>query len=142
MVMWIWRQYQDGMPMHTFVPYLLGCFRDVLQTTMDDGDPHDVDMESKGNDALDIYDNEPPITYLQACEVPIGLTPKEKDRVVHRAKMFKWEINFLLQMWVDGQMKVVPHPKQHESLMRHAHEELGHFGVPQTYNLFQTQYWW
>jgi hypothetical protein len=25
----------------------LGCYRDVLQTTMDDGDPHDVDMELK-----------------------------------------------------------------------------------------------
>jgi hypothetical protein len=21
MVMWIWKQYQDGMPLHTFVPY-------------------------------------------------------------------------------------------------------------------------
>ncbi len=53
---------------------------------MDDGDPHDVDMELEGNDPLDIYDDEPAITYLQACEVPIGLTPKERDHVVHRAK--------------------------------------------------------
>jgi len=43
---------------------LLGCFGDVLQTSMDDGDPHDVDMESKGNGALDIYDNAPVIAYL------------------------------------------------------------------------------
>jgi hypothetical protein len=109
---------------------------------MDDGDPLDVDMESEGNDALDIYDDEPAITYLQACEVPIGLTPKKRDHVVHRAKRFKWEINSLLQMWVDGQVKVVLCPKQHESFVRHAHEELGHFGVQQTYTLFQTQYWW
>jgi hypothetical protein len=27
---------------------LLGCSGDVLQTSVDDGDPHDVDMESKG----------------------------------------------------------------------------------------------
>ena len=26
--------------------------------------------------------------------------------------------------------------------MRHAHEELGHSGVKQTYSLLQTQYWW
>ncbi len=26
---------------------LLGCSRDVLQISVDDGDPHDVDMESK-----------------------------------------------------------------------------------------------
>jgi hypothetical protein len=37
-----------------------------------------VDMELKGNGALDIYDDAPVITYLQASEVWIGLTPKEK----------------------------------------------------------------
>ncbi len=58
---------------------------------MDDGDPHDVDMELKGNGALDIYDDAPVITYLQANEVSIGLTPKENDYVVHRAKRFKWK---------------------------------------------------
>ncbi len=35
-----------------------------------------------------------------------------------------------LQMWVDGQMKVVLCPKQCESLLRHAHEELGPFWGP------------
>jgi hypothetical protein len=35
-----------------------------------------VDMESKGNGPLDIYDDAPVITYLQASEVPFGLTPK------------------------------------------------------------------
>jgi hypothetical protein len=83
---------------------------------MDDGDPHDVDMESKGNGALDIYDDAHVITYLQASEILIGLTPKEKDYVVHRAKRFKWEGNSLLQMWVDGQVKVVPRPKQIKTL--------------------------
>jgi hypothetical protein len=59
---------------------------------MDDGDPHDVNMESEGNGALDIYDDELVIAYLQASEIPIGLTPKERNRVVHRAKCFKWEV--------------------------------------------------
>jgi len=78
---------------------------------MDDGDPHDVDMELEGNGALDTYDDAPIIAYLQAGEVPIGLTPKERDRVVHRAKWFKWEGNSLLQMWANGQVKVMLHPK-------------------------------
>jgi len=38
---------------------------------MDDGDPHDVDMESEDNGAPDIYDDPPIITYFQASEVPI-----------------------------------------------------------------------
>jgi len=31
---------------------------------MDDGDPQDVDMESEGNGALDIYDDALVIAYL------------------------------------------------------------------------------
>ncbi len=55
----------------TYFGTLLGCYGDVPQTNMDDGDPHDVDMESKGNDALDIYDDAHVIAYLQASEIPI-----------------------------------------------------------------------
>jgi hypothetical protein len=99
MVMWIWRQYQDGMPPHTFVPYW-GVLRDVLhKTSMDDGDPQDVDMELEGNGALNIYDDALAIAYLQVGEVLIRLTPKERDYVMHRAKRFKWESNSLLRMW-------------------------------------------
>ncbi len=29
-----------------------------------------------------------------------------------------------------------------EGTVRHAHEELGHFGVKRTYSLFLGQYWW
>jgi hypothetical protein len=64
----------------------LGCFGDVPLTNVDDGDPHDVNMELKGNDDLEIYDDAHVIAYLQVGEVPIGLTPKDMDYVVHRAK--------------------------------------------------------
>jgi hypothetical protein len=103
----------------TYLCTLLGCFGDVPHTSVDDGDPHDVDMESKGNGALDIYDDAPVIAYLQEGEVPIGLTPKERDRVVHRAKWFKWEGNSFLRMWVDRQVKVLPCPEQRENVVRH-----------------------
>jgi hypothetical protein len=43
---------------------LLGCYGDVPQTNVDDGDPHDVDMELEGNGALDIYDDALVIAYL------------------------------------------------------------------------------
>jgi len=108
---------------------LLGCSWDVFQIRMDDEDPHDVDLKSKCNGVQDIYDDAFIIAYLQAKKVPIGLTPKEKDHVVHKAKRFKWEGNSFLQMWANGQVKVVPCLEQCEILMRHVHEELGHFGV-------------
>jgi hypothetical protein len=91
--------------------YLIGCYGDGPHITVDDGDPHDVDMQvGGGNDAFDIYDDALVIAYLQVGEVLIGLTPKKRDNVVHRTKWFKWEGNSFVCMWVDGQMKVVFRP--------------------------------
>jgi hypothetical protein len=59
-------------------------------------------MEQEGNSALNIYDDASIIAYLQGSEFLTGLTPKERDHVVNRAKRFKWEGNSLLCMWVDG----------------------------------------
>ncbi len=89
--------------------------------------------------ALDIYDDALGIAYLQAGEVQIALTFKKRICVVCKVKRFKWEGTSLLRMWVVGQVKVIPCPKQHESLVKHTHEELGHFAVQWTYNLSKTQ---
>jgi hypothetical protein len=78
---------------------------------------------------LNIYDDAPIIAYLQVGEFLIGLTPKERDYVVHRPKWFKWEGNSLLWTWANGEVKVMFHPKQCESLVRYAREKLGHLGV-------------
>jgi hypothetical protein len=43
-------------------------------------------------------------------------------------------------VWIDGQIQVVLHPKQHESLVQHAHEELGHLGIQFTHSLIQIEY--
>ncbi len=64
----------------------IGVLWDVFQTNANDGNSHNVDMELKGNGALKIYDDALVIAYLQVGEVLIGLTPKEWDHVVHRAK--------------------------------------------------------
>jgi hypothetical protein len=32
----------------------------------------------------------------------MGLTPKERDQIVHRVKQFRWEGNSLLRVWIDG----------------------------------------
>ncbi len=62
----------------TYLYTSLGCFGDVPSTSVDDGDPHEVDMESKGNGALDIYDDALVlvITYLQAHEAWINIQGK------------------------------------------------------------------
>lgn len=44
---------------------------------MCNGESCDVNIELKGDGTLDIHDDASIITYLQACETSIGLTPKE-----------------------------------------------------------------
>ncbi len=48
---------------------------------------------------------------------------------MHGAKWFKWEGNYFLRVWANGQIQFVLHPKQCEKLMKHVLEELGRFGV-------------
>jgi hypothetical protein len=46
----------------------------------------------------------------------------------------------ILRVWEDGRVQIVPHPAQKRRIMQHANEELGHFGIKQTYNLLLGQY--
>jgi hypothetical protein len=79
---------------------MLGHSGDVPHNIMGNGESHDEDIEFKGNSALDIHED----TYLQVGEFFVGLSPKEQDCVMHRAKRFKWEGNSLLWVWIDGQV--------------------------------------
>jgi len=59
----------------------------------------------KGHNALNIRDDAPIITYLQIGENLTGLTSKEWDCVVHKAKQFKWEGIFHFvsaDIWMSG----------------------------------------
>jgi hypothetical protein len=87
------------------------CSWDVSQGNTGSGNSHNDYDELEGNGALDIQLYLLIMAYLQACEVLMGLTPKEQDWVVHKVKWFKWEGNFLLQVWIDGQVHVIPCPK-------------------------------
>jgi hypothetical protein len=85
---------------------------------MDNGDSHDdQDIELKGNGALSIHKDAPIIVYLQAGEVPVALTPKERNHVMHRAKWFKWEGDYLVWVWIDGCIQIVFCPEQRQGLV-------------------------
>ncbi len=43
--------------------------------------------------------------------------------------MYRWEGQHLFRIWPNGRVWVVTCPKLQEIIMKHAHEELGHFGV-------------
>jgi hypothetical protein len=65
-------------------------------------DSYCVTFKLKGDGALDIHDDDI-ISYLQAVEILIRLISKEWDCVVHGAKWFKWEGNYFLWVWANGQ---------------------------------------
>jgi hypothetical protein len=60
-----------------------------------------LDIELENDGVLDIYEYVFIIAYLQTCEFLVGLTPKECDHVVHRAKCFKWGKKFLRRDQID-----------------------------------------
>ena len=89
-----------------------------------------------------MYDDSGILSYLQTGELTAGLTTKDKYRILQQAKRFKWEGSHLLRIWKDRKVGIVPLPTEREQLVRHVHEELGHFRVQHTHNLLQGQYWW
>ncbi len=62
------------------------------------------------------------LIYLQIGKLDVGLN-------FQRAKMYRWEGQHLFRIWPNGRVWVVTRPKLQEIIMKHAHEELGHFGV-------------
>lgn len=80
----------------------MGCSRDVPKVRPSNGDSQEEDIEPKGNGVwihmmiyllLHIY---------KQVGVLVGLTPKELNWVMHRAKRFKWEGNTLLHVCING----------------------------------------
>jgi hypothetical protein len=58
----------------------------------------DVDIEPKGDGALNIYEYAFVIAYLQANEILVKLTPKDFDHIMHKANQFKCKCNSLSQV--------------------------------------------
>jgi hypothetical protein len=56
---------------------------------MGGGDSHDANIEPNSDGALNIHMHALVIAYLQMNEISIGLTPKEQNQIVHKAKWFK-----------------------------------------------------
>ncbi len=110
-----------------------------LNVQPDAADPESSEDLTRGRD---IYNDVSVVEYLRSGTLADTIGAKERDRILQRAKRFKWEGSHMLRLLKDGQVRLVPHPSERTRLVRHAHEELGHFGVKRTHSLFQGQYWW
>jgi hypothetical protein len=102
----------------------------------------DADDGEESGGATDIFEDVDVMKYLKDGEVKVMWSTKERDRVLQRTKRFVWKRTHLLRLWPDGTKKVVPAPEERVKLIKHAHEDLGYFGVRRTYSLLQIHYWW
>jgi hypothetical protein len=102
----------------------------------------DADDGEESGGAKDIFEDMVVMKYLKYGEAKVMWSTKERNRVLQRAKWFLWEGTHLLRLWPDGTKKVVLVLEERVKLIKHAHEDLGHFGVRRTYSLLQIHYWW
>jgi hypothetical protein len=89
----------------------------------------DADDGEESRGAKDIFEDVDVMKYLKDGEVKVTWSTKERDRVLQRVKRFVWKRTHLLRLWSDGTKKVVPAPEERVKLIKHAHKDLGHFGV-------------
>ena len=77
----------------------------------------------------DVWEDVPVLHKLQHGIFPPTLSAMERDRVGHRIGRFRWDNGLLFRVWPDGTRRIVSRHDQRASLVRHVHEDLGHFGV-------------
>jgi hypothetical protein len=95
----------------------------------------DADDGEEFGGAKDIFEDVDVMKYLKESEMKAMWSTKERDRVLQRAKQFVLERTHLLRLWSDGTKKVLPTLEERVKLIKHAHEDLGHFEVRRTYSL-------
>lgn len=97
-----------------------------------------------GGGHSEIWTDHPALDSLLPDRPAPSLSSKERDRVQHRLKLYKWDQQQqqLLRLLPDGSYRIVPQPEQRRQLIQQQHEQCGHFGVRRTAALLSTKYWW
>ncbi len=101
-----------------------------------DGQFSNLKVGDGSTDHHDVHDDTLVLEFLWTNVVLGMVSAKERDHVFQRARRYRLEGTHILQVWEDGTMWIGPHLAQKRHIVRHAHEELGHFGIKRTYSLF------
>jgi hypothetical protein len=67
---------------------------------------------------------------------------RERPNLASRANLPPERWRVARRVEADGSTRVVPKPDQRVNLIRHAHQDVGHYGVRKTYSLLEPTYWW
>jgi len=101
-------------------------------------------ISAGSSSSAEIWTDHPALSALQSGCMPAGLSHRERSRVQHRLKLYRWDSqhDVLLRVWPDGRYKQVPPPDQRGQLTQQQHERCGHFGGVRTAALLGSKYWW
>ena len=90
----------------------------------------------------DVWHDGPVMNLLRTGMKPEGITARELDRVVKRARSYTWQGDTLYRRLLDGTHKVCPIPEQRPDIVRTQHQATGHYGARRTSNLLAQGFWW
>ena len=90
----------------------------------------------------DIWSDGDVLYFLTTHKYPSGMTARDRDRVYHRGKAYRWMADNLFKLLPGGVMVVVPRPGERAKLTLDTHRGMGHFGVQRVLDRLQKNYWW
>ncbi|GAQ83296.1 hypothetical protein KFL_001420210 [Klebsormidium nitens] len=91
---------------------------------------------------VDVWEDQGLLAVLRGEGLPAGCSPREWDRLHHRARGYEWRQDHLVRRLASGEARVVPRPAVRAQLVRDLHERAGHMGVRKTVSLLRPHYWW
>ena len=78
--------------------------------------------------------------FLKTHKYGSGLSARERDRMHHGAKAYRWMAINVFKLPARGTMMVVPRPEDREGIALDTHRGMGHFGVQRVLDRLQKDY--
>lgn len=104
---------------------------------------HNVAMAAElGKQALDAHSDLGLLQFLRVGKLAPGVDAKEADRIMHRAKGYRWQNGQLCRIMPDSTVRIVPPADQRVDIILDTHNRTGHFGIKRTKHLLMGSYWW
>ena len=114
----------------------------VYQQQTEARDADAADRYQKGHAGhSDVWLDAPVMEYIQEGSIAVDTPAHEKTRIVRRSKAYVWHADRLYRVVLDHKLEV-PAPHKREHIIKHAHEQHGHFGLKRTTALLLPYYWW
>jgi hypothetical protein len=88
----------------------------------------------------DVWLDSPVMEYLKKGSIADDTPAHKEIRIMHRSKAYTWHADRLYRIVVDQKLEVLA-PHKRESIIKHAHEQHGHFGPKRTTALLLPYYW-